>query len=75
MPEFLRQMLTEANNSTYSLVRVLAALAVLVALVLEVYAVVSAKHFDLQAYGIGMGAVFASFGAALKLGADTENKG
>ncbi len=61
------------DNLTYDAIRVLAVAAVVVALGLTVYTVVMKDAaFDLQAYGIGLGVLFASVGAALKLKESTE---
>lgn len=66
-------MLKGKDNLTYDVIRVQAVAAVLVALCLQIYAVVvKGQPFDLQNYGIGLGVLFASVGAALKLKADTE---
>lgn len=65
-------MLKGKDNATYDVIRVLALASVVVGLGLEVYGVVCAKSFDMQAYGIGLGALFASVGAALKLKETTE---
>lgn len=64
---WIKHCLTEADNETYDLGRVLAALAILVGLGLEVFSVVYGKHFDMQGYGVGLGAIFVSVGAYLGL--------
>lgn len=65
-------MLKGKDNVTFDVIRVLALASVVVALSLEVYAVVTSKAFDFQGFGIGLGALFASVGAALKLKEKTE---
>ncbi|MDA8095602.1 MAG: hypothetical protein M0T84_17175 [Betaproteobacteria bacterium] len=48
--------------------RIMAVLAILVALCLAVYSVVwQHQAFDMQQYGIGIGALFGGLGAMLKL--------
>lgn len=68
--KILNDVLTSRDNVTFDAIRVLAVATVAVALVLEIYAVVMQKPFDVQAFGIGMSAVFVAVGAALKLGAE-----
>jgi hypothetical protein len=62
--QFLKHILTESDNSTYDVGRVLWAVGVLVFLFLTVYCTV--KHdepsFDAQAFGIGFAAVLAAGG-------------
>ena len=68
MNTILRDLLTEADNKTYDVVRWLAVLSIFVGLGLSVFAVVlKGQAFSLQDFGIGIGAVFLSVGAALKL--------
>lgn len=69
---FLKQVFTEPNNSTVCVVRVLGVGAVLQGLGLSAYTVV-AQHvaFDLQAYGVGIGALLGTLGAALGLKKDS----
>ena len=69
----LRQMMTGKDNLTVDLFRILAAASVLVALVLECISVLLPEHpFDIQAYGMGIGAVLLAAGGALNLKAKTE---
>ena len=59
----LRKMLTGRDNATWDIVRVLGALAVLVALGLTVYSVVwRGQPFDLQSFGLGVCALFSGLG-------------
>lgn len=68
-----RQMLTGKDNATHDFMRWLGLLGGLTALGLQIYVVAFRDQaFDLQAFGIGMGALFASLGAALGLKKDTE---
>jgi ABC-type enterobactin transport system permease subunit len=54
---------------------VLAVLAFLVGLGLTIYAVAwKGQSFDLTQFGLGIGAMLAALGAALKLKEDTEPK-
>ena len=71
MNTILRQLLTDRDNVSYDVVRVLAVLSIVVALSLAVYAVVwKGQVFSLQDFGIGIGAVFLSVGGALKMKGD-----
>ena len=73
MSEILKQLLTGKDNNTHDLFRWLSMVSVLTALGLEVYSVVMLhKTFDMQAYGLGLAAVFAGAGAGLKLKEGTE---
>lgn len=67
MKHVLIQLLSGADNITLEMFRMLACASVLIALGLEVYAVVFVKVFDLQAYGIGLGSVLLASGGALRL--------
>lgn len=70
-----RHCLTGADNKTFDIARVLAALSVLVFLGLAIYAVVKlGQAWDPQAFGVGLGAVFAAIGVCLKLKEETEPK-
>ncbi len=68
----LMDILTESDNRTVDAVRVLAVLAVVIGLALQVWVVIrwvgpAPQPFDFQEFGLGLGAVFAGVGAALKL--------
>ena len=61
------------DNTTPDIVRWLSGIVVLVALGLTIYVVVCKdQEFDIQNFGIGIGAIFAAVGAALKLKETTE---
>lgn len=67
------QLLTGKDNRTHDVIRWLAVLSFLVGLGLSIYSVGwKNQPFDLQQFGVGMGAMFATVGAALKLKAETE---
>ena len=72
MQEFIKQMLTGRDNLTYDLGRVLWALAFVIGVGVATYCAVTGKPFDLQNYGVGVGALLLAGGAALKLKEDTE---
>ncbi len=73
MMQLLHNMMTGKDNVTYDFVRVLGILTVLVALGLQVYSVViKGEVFSAWTFGTGMGAVFATLGAALKIKETTE---
>lgn len=63
---------TGSDGVTFDLGRVLWAFAFLVGLALEVHGVVCRTDFDLQQYGIGVGALLLAGGGALNLKARTE---
>lgn len=67
-------MVTGRNNTTVDAFRVLAIFAVIVGIGLQIFVTVwrPGQAFDLQAYGIGFGALLLAAGGALKLKADTE---
>lgn len=72
-PSILTQVFTGKDNATHDIARWLGSLAVLVGVALEFYSVVwLQKPINLQEYGLGMGAVFTGFGAAIKLKENTE---
>jgi len=73
MKDIINQLLTGKDNHTHDLVRWLGVLTVLEALTLQAFVVVWRNQpLDLQQFGIGMGAVFATLGLALKLKESTE---
>lgn len=74
MKRALTQMLTGRDNITVDAFRVLAVLAVLVGIGLEIFVVIwrAGQGFDLQAYGIGIGGLLLAAGGALKLKESTE---
>jgi len=71
---FTRHCLTGADNQTYDIGRVLWALAFLVGLSLVVASFLTGRAFDLQQYGIGVGALLTGGGVSLALKAKTEPK-
>ena len=70
--ELLKNMLTGKDNVTTDFMRVLACCSVVVALALEIYAVVWQHPFDIQAFGVGIGIVFGAAATALKIKETTE---
>lgn len=72
-PAFYTQLLTGKDNATHDIARWLGTLAIFVGIALEIYSVIWLKKpFNLQEYGLGMGAVFTGLGAAIKLKENTE---
>ena len=67
---FLRDCLTCGDGATYDDARVLAVLAILVALGCTVYSTWHEGKFDIQSFGIGIGALFSGLGVHLKLRGD-----
>jgi hypothetical protein len=70
----LTQMFSGRDNFSLDAFRVLAVVAVLIGIGLEVFVVIwrAGVGFDLQAYGLGIGGLLLAAGGALKLKADTE---
>ena len=72
MSRFFKDLCTESDNDTYDHVRILAVIAVIIGLGLQVWVVIrwvgpQPQPFDFQNFGIGLGALFGGVGAALKL--------
>lgn len=72
--KFSRDCVTGADNESYDLGRVLWAMAFVVGVSLEVACVWTAREFDLEKYGLGIGALLLAGGGALGLKAKTEPK-
>lgn len=69
----IKQLLTGKDNQTHDIVRWIAALGSLQGLGLSIYdVVVHHNPFDIQQFGIGLGAMLAGVGAALGFKKDTE---
>ena len=68
MNEVLKQILTESDNATHSLYKHLALACIATAIALEIFTVVyKGEPFDMQAFGIGIGALVTGIGAALRM--------
>ena len=68
MNDFIKKLMSTADNQDPEIAHWLALIAVVAGIGLSVYDVVALKHaWNLQQYGIGMGALFAGVGAWLKL--------
>jgi uncharacterized membrane protein len=65
----LMELVTGADNSTLEPAYVWWAISIVVGLALEVYCVTAGKPFDLQAYGIGVGALMVGAGWSKRVGA------
>lgn len=72
--DVVRQLMTESDNRTHDIYRYLAVGSIVVGLGLNVYAVVKGQPFDMQAFGIGTGALFAGVGVALGLKKESSNE-
>lgn len=69
----LQDITTGLDGKSYDVGRISAVVTVANAIGLSIYDVVwQHAHFDLQAYGIGAGALFAGLGALLKLKENSE---
>lgn len=64
----LLELVTGDDNLTIEPAYLWGGVAFLVGVGLEIYAVTQGKTFDLQSYGIGIGALLASLGLGKKLG-------
>ncbi len=65
--KMLLDLLTEYDNETFDIGRVLAALTILVFLGLSIYNAIETKKFDAQQFGIGAGSVFAGLGGSIAM--------
>lgn len=71
----LTQLLTGQDNQTHDVLRWVGLSGSLAALGLQIYVVAwKGQPFDVQAFGIGLGALVAAVGAALGMKKDTEPK-
>jgi hypothetical protein len=69
----VKNMFTESDNSTFDYTKILAFIAVIIGLSLQVYSVVfQGQHFDMNTFGIGIGALFAGLAAALGFKKETD---
>lgn len=64
----LMELITGEDNSTLEPAYVWWALSLVIALGLEVYSVLTGVVFDMQAYGIGIGALLAGAGWSKRIG-------
>ncbi len=63
MGRVLRELVTEQDNVTHDVYKWLALFSVATAIGLTIYTVVhSGAQFDMQAFGLGMGGLFAGVG-------------
>lgn len=62
------ELITGDDNHTLEPAYVWWGVAIVVGLGLEIYSVVTGKAFDLQAYGIGIGALMIAAGYSKKVG-------
>lgn len=70
----LKHCTTERDNQTFDLGRLLAALAVLVAIGLTIYTVAwRGDRWDMQSYGVGLGAVFLAVGGYISMKKEKDN--
>lgn len=70
--DIFRQMMTESDNMTHDLHRYLALASILTGLGLQIYAIGwKGQSFDMQMYGIGIGALFTGVAVAMKMKRET----
>lgn len=73
MKEILKHLLTGKDNATHDFMRWGGLGTIVIALGLTIFAVTwRGQPFDLQSFGVGMGAVFTTLGIALKFKETTE---
>ena len=70
--KFIKDCITGIDGQTHDVGRVLWIVAFLVGIGLAIAGFWTGKQFDLQAYGLGVGALLVAGGASLKLKATTE---
>lgn len=74
LKKLLGQLLTEVDNHTYDLVKILALISVIVGLGLMAYAVIRQNQpFSFQDFGTGVGLLFAGVGVALSLKKESKD--
>lgn len=77
--KWIKDALTETDGESYDHIRMLAVLAVVIGLALQVWVVIrwfgpAPQPFDFQSFGLGLGGTFAGVGIALKLKPETPIK-
>lgn len=68
---WLKQIITEPDNRTVCIVRLMSIAGVAEFLYLAVKVTLKAGTFDMQSFGLGFGGLLGGIGAALKLKKDT----
>jgi hypothetical protein len=72
LANWFRQLVTEPDNKTHCPIRWVALLGTLQGLSMQAYQVfIQHAAFNLQEYGVGLGAIIATVGAALGMKKDT----
>ncbi len=74
--KYLKDMFTEDDNESADLMPVIAMLAVLVGIFLEIWvvAVIRTQAFDMTNFGLGISALLSALGLAFKLKRDAQTK-
>jgi len=76
MNKIIKDWFTEIDNQTFDVTKALAVVSILTAIGLIAYSIIyKGQVFSLQDYGIGMSALFAGLGVALKLKKDSNANG
>ena len=65
--KIVRDVFTESDNTTHDLYRYLSLFAIIAGIGCQLYAIYKGQKFDMQEFGIGMGALLAGVGVALGL--------
>lgn len=71
--KFMKHALTEVDNETFEIGRILWAIAVVLGLTIETFSVFGDYKFDLQAYGVGVGSLLGAGGVVTALKAHVES--
>lgn len=73
MNKIIKDWLTESDNSTFDVIRALAVVSIITAIILSIISVVLHQDtFSFQDYGLGAAALFAGVGAALGMKKDSN---
>jgi hypothetical protein len=65
MGKVIKDIYTESDNETWDLSKMLATASIVSAILLNAYTVYKGSDFNMQDFGIGMGALFGGVGVAL----------
>jgi len=75
MKKIMKDWFTESDNSTFDVVRALAVVSIVTAIVLSIISVVlHDEAFSYQDYGLGTAALFAGVGVALGMKKESKEK-
>ena len=75
MKKFFRQLLTEPDNETFCVIRIVASAGIFQYLGITLAHYIQHSAFDPQGFAVGFGALVAGTGAALGMKKDTKPQG